>query len=283
MAVAGCSEGAVSAEPKMVPELEYRPGLSLDVFAPLPAEGAMPVAVVLHGAGLDRTPYRPFARRIAEQGVVVFNIDWTVLRTAAGLRDVGCAVRFAAHRSPEWGGDPGRITLVAHSTAVATAGAVAVSENAVLEDCPHDPGPALVGLVAVSPFQVVGGEVWPRTLLGGNPDLRIRLVEGTEDPLVRPGSSERTVDILTEAGYETDLVLVDGGHHDIVLVDIGDEPDLGGAEATLEAVGEILLLPARAVAPPGTSPTPRSESDPVPWCRDRAPSRPGPRVTRNRK
>ena len=238
LAVTSCSP-AMSSDQFAVRELEYRPGRSLDVFAPS-NEGSKPVVLLLHGAGLHRGDYEPFARRLAQRGVVVFNVDWTVLPAATGIQDVGCAVRFAAQASPEWSGEPGRTTLVAHSSAFAVAGAVATTMDLELGDCAYDPAPAPSGLVAISPFSVVGGDVWPRTLFGGNPRLRIRLIEGEDDPLVRTGSSQHTMEVLSTAGYETDVVFVDGGHFNIVLVDIEGAPPDEDADETLEAVTEIV-------------------------------------------
>jgi poly(3-hydroxybutyrate) depolymerase len=222
-----------------VRDLEYRSGRLLDVFAP-PGDEPKPVAILMHGAGLDRHNYARFARRLAEHGMVVFNIDWTVLEVETGIQDVACAIRFAAQRSPEWGGRADRTTLVAHSTAFAVAGAVATAMDLELQACPLGPAPAPSGLVGISPFSVVGGDVWQRTLLGGNPALRIRLIEGNDDPLVRTGSSKRTVEVLSSAGYETDAVFVDGGHFNIVLVDVDGVPPAEDADETLAAVDEIV-------------------------------------------
>jgi hypothetical protein len=207
----------------------------LDVYVG-PGSEPKPAAILLHGAGLNRQDYESFALRLAGRGVLVFNIDWAVLQVEIGVQDVACAVRFAGQRSPEWGGDPDRISLVAHSSAFAAAGAVATTVDLAVNDCIYDAAPELAGLVGISPFSVVGGEVWQRTVLGGNPGLRIRLIEGVDDTLVRAGTSERSVDILSKAGYDADVIFVDGGHFNIVLVDIDGTPPETDADQTLEAV-----------------------------------------------
>ncbi len=70
--------------------------------------------------------------------------------------------------------------------------------------------------------------------------MRIRLIEGNDDPVVRPGTSQRTVDILRATGYQTDVVFVNGGHFDIVLVDIDGPPPVGASDETVQATLDVV-------------------------------------------
>jgi acetyl esterase/lipase len=97
----------------------------LDVYAPS-EPGPWPVVVFAHGLGSRKANYAIFSRDIAEQGAVVFTIDWptryptyTVKDDGRGLREVletlACAVRFARAKAPDFGGDPGRVILSGYS------------------------------------------------------------------------------------------------------------------------------------------------------------------------
>ena len=97
----------------------------LDVYAPT-QPGPWPVVVFAHGVGSRKEHYAMLARDIAQQGAVVFNIDWptryptyAVQDNGRGLREVleslACAVCFARARAAEFGGDPGHLILAGYS------------------------------------------------------------------------------------------------------------------------------------------------------------------------
>jgi acetyl esterase/lipase len=98
---------------------------ALDVYAPRDP-GPWPVVVFAHGASGNRRGYVELSEALAEEGAVVYMIDWpampddmAVRNDGRGMREifetVACAVRFARATAPEYGGDPDRVTLGGHS------------------------------------------------------------------------------------------------------------------------------------------------------------------------
>ena len=103
-----------------------RPPL-LDVYAPWEA-GLWPLVVMLPGGNESKDSYiRPWAKKVAERGAVVYVPNWIhsgdVPPTAREMRpllvgmvgDVAAAVRFARGTGARYGGDPGDLTLFGHS------------------------------------------------------------------------------------------------------------------------------------------------------------------------
>jgi hypothetical protein len=102
-----------------------RPPL-LDVYAPTEA-GPWPVVVMLVGGLESKDSYiRPWAKKVAERGAVVYVPDWirtydhpvTPQQLRAELKgnigDIAAAVRFARGTAAHYGGDPGNLTLFGH-------------------------------------------------------------------------------------------------------------------------------------------------------------------------
>jgi pimeloyl-ACP methyl ester carboxylesterase len=82
------------------------------------------VVVFAHGLGSRKANYAMLSRDVAEQGAVVFTIDWptryptyTIKNDGRGLREVleslACAVRFARATGPDFGADPGSTMILA--------------------------------------------------------------------------------------------------------------------------------------------------------------------------
>ena len=51
--------------------------------------------------------------------------------------------------------------------------------------------------------------------IGANPDLPIRLIHGESDDVIPPGNSAGFAAALADAGYDVELILVDGGHSEL--------------------------------------------------------------------
>jgi dienelactone hydrolase len=112
-----------SANPALIPG-------ELDVYAPAEA-GAWPVVVMFHGAPgstpkADRSGMSQYARRLADQGYVVFNASWGHEPGGASDRpsydyllatqsQAACAVEFARAHAADYGGDPGTMIAYGHS------------------------------------------------------------------------------------------------------------------------------------------------------------------------
>ena len=94
-----------------------------DVYAPKQARNA-PVIVMVHGGGWafgDRNMARVVTNKVKHflpQGYIFVSIDYRLLPSTAvaeQARDVARAVAAIEQRAPDWGGDPGKITLMGHS------------------------------------------------------------------------------------------------------------------------------------------------------------------------
>ena len=111
---------AMALQPDVSPP-EWR----LDVYAPS-EPGPWPVVVFAHGLGARKEGYAILSRGIAEQGAVVFAINWPTMNPDTAVQNDGrgfremletlaCAIRFAGARAPDYGGDAARVALVGFS------------------------------------------------------------------------------------------------------------------------------------------------------------------------
>ena len=108
---------------RIIPELEYKPGLVGDLFLPegdAPA-GGFPAAVLIHGggwSGMDRHAVRGIADFLVETGFAVFNIEYrltTQARWPAGFEDCKAAVRYLASAASDHPIDTRKIFVVGGS------------------------------------------------------------------------------------------------------------------------------------------------------------------------
>ena len=215
-----------------------QPGLSaqaLDVYAPA-EPGPWPVVVVVHGYLVRKEDYRLVSKAIAEQGAVVFTIDWpawtspSVAVQGDGVRlrewteTVACAVRFAQTTAPDHGGDPERVTLVGHSLGGGIGSVVALAGDHMdpaweefastrggppsQVDCLASDGStypdAFVGYggayMVFEPLQEDDPELWkivsPYALVGSNPSLRARFIHGKWDSVLPDEAVELSVQLV---------------------------------------------------------------------------------------
>jgi acetyl esterase/lipase len=223
----------------------------LDVYAPTDG-GAGPVVVFAHGAGGNRKGYANLGAAMAERGAVVFMVDWPVVHEDIAVRDDGagarkmteslvCAVRFASVHAAEYGGDPHRMVVGAHSFAGSISAWVALvgeDADALWEDFSAARGgpPQQVQcaeggeMSRVQGLLSVGGtygiwtldrywetdrelmelvDVYPH--VGKNPKLTARLILGDRDAEMTP-HVETFRSALAEAGYDVKLLTWDGDH-----------------------------------------------------------------------
>lgn len=227
---------------------------ALDVYAPA-VPGPWPVVVLVPGFQMRKEGYRPISEAIASQGAVVFTIDWAAWPSPTGaaqgsgakLREwsetVTCAARFARATASDYGGDPGRVTLVGHSLGgglglwEALGGDDLESLWEGLAAARGGPPPqidCLASGVSAYPDAFVGyggayasfeflkeedPEMWevasPFAFIGGNPNLRIRFIHGEWDSVIPAEHVDLSVQLLedlTDAGYDATWTAVDAGH-----------------------------------------------------------------------
>jgi poly(3-hydroxybutyrate) depolymerase len=73
------------------------------------ADGPWPVVYMLHGIGGNRQEMEQLGRTVAEQGNVVFTLDWDARQGMdAVLFDLACSYNYGQSVAPDHGGDPHR-------------------------------------------------------------------------------------------------------------------------------------------------------------------------------
>lgn len=226
------------------------PAQKLDVYAPT-EPGPWPVVVFAHGLIGKKEGWVELSQAIAQQGAVVFTLDWHSWIQDLAPRDNGkgfremsealtCAIRFARATVSNYGGDPQRVTFVGFSSGAVEGARLGLigddldrlwEEFASIRGGPPRQVDCLVSDVSahVHAFVGVSGpynlfefhterdpELWrlvsPYAHLGDNPDLRVRLIHGEGDYIAVPEASVQLHEALEDAGYDTALTLFDGAH-----------------------------------------------------------------------
>lgn len=211
---------------------------SLDVYAPS-EPGPWPVVVVAHGNRQDRSVFARFAEAIASQGAVVYNIDVAfTFPHLIGIERIACAVRFARTTAADYGGEPSRITLVGSSAGASTGAVVAMAGDDFEGDCVTSGvsalPDALIAFEGSYDYATTAYGSWDHTILkdedpelwhainpyshiGRNPDLQVRLIHGDDLDLnwydVPPEVSREFYQALADAGYDVELIIVEGAIH----------------------------------------------------------------------
>lgn len=207
--------------------------LRLDLYDPVAVPGTRAALVVVHGGGFDRGDkadpvYVGMARAFAAQGLVVAVVDYR-LRTDAypdyplasvdAQHDVQAAVRWLRARAGELRIDPERIAVTGHS-----AGAIAALR---VGTHPEDPGTsgtpdqpsAVAAVLGVSGFLPAGV---------GTATPPLRLLHGTEDPLIPLPWADATCAGWAAAGGTCDLVRYEGASHDATAFFDPAAPEVAG-------------------------------------------------------
>jgi len=227
------------------------------------------VVVVTHGVAQNRHHFTDLAEAIASQGSVVYNIDvMFTIPYRPSFERIACAVRFARTTAADYGGDPSSITLVGNSAGASTGVVVALAGDDFEGDCVVTEGSALLNaLVGFEgdydyPYTFYPDgwdhtylkdedpELWhainPYSHIGRNPELQIRLVYGDEvDPAwydVQPEVAMEFHQALVEAGYDVELIFVEGASH----TDLTNQSHSSDAFAiTVELVMELARAPSQ--------------------------------------
>jgi dienelactone hydrolase len=213
---------------------------SATVYEPHVDTSSSPTVVVLHGAGgPTREQYSDLAKAIAEMGVVVVNADWlaSVSKPKESVGDAVCAVAFAEELG-HWTGESQedqRVIVVGHSGGghvgmLASLAPEAFSDWCDVSSIGHTALTrvwAYVGLAGDPAAATEGGNVhrfWlddsdvlaamdGYSYLGGNQDLIVRFVHGSDDTTVLPERTRAFHVAMVAAGYDSKFTQIDSVNH----------------------------------------------------------------------
>ncbi len=209
------------------------PNTVLDLAQPLfGPQQDRPAILIIHGGGWSAgskndAVYRTLMVDYAMKGYVVANMNYRLTQEAplpACIQDVRCAVRWMKAHATELGIDPARIGTFGHSAGGHLSLMMGVSADSQDLQEPNAPWQEQNARVACS----VGGA--PPTEIG-NPNIPwaqhpewwpigyitrqetpILVLQGGEDPIVRPNLTEDWVKKMQKAGNDIDYVKVHGQH-----------------------------------------------------------------------
>jgi len=222
------------------------------------------IFVVKYGSG-DKIP---LVQRFAAKGYPVFFAN--VRRRGVypqPVEDAFCALAWVHTHAADYGADPNRIVALGHSGGAVLAAHLGTVDDRdrYLRDCSHrsTTGTWLLGVVSIAGIfdyrteeefgplhnaytpRYFGGTkevvpaVWeeasPITWVDGS-EPPFLVVHGTDDVMVLPRQSERSVSLLRDAGVDVELVLIPGVDHTRVL-----------GEETYEAVDAFIARLDRAI------------------------------------
>lgn len=224
---------------------------ALDVYAP-PERADWPVILLMHGLGGSKDGYSRESEAMAEMGAIVYTITWPVTPADAAALDDGkgfrqiydtviCALSYVRATAGDFGGDPDRTVLVAHSYASLYGAWIALSFDGLdaqwqefaadrnsspsRVECEQQAEPAsIVAFVGIGGrtygfaevLQQRDRDLWevvsPYAHFGQNLEMPLRLLHGEQDPRVDPEFSRTFHQALLDAGYDSQLILFEGGH-----------------------------------------------------------------------
>lgn len=225
----------------------------MSIWAPN-AGGTRPVVYMLHGINGSPQDMELLARTVAEQGYVVFGLDWD--DNGNPYRDIACGYHYGQSIAAEHGGDANRPAVVGYSQGATYALLGATSQEVgarvdTFDPCSVEQGkvvapvgqalPEVLVLIAPCLFEYQGKAVTPE-VSGGNTSLPITVVSGEDDTVCKPWQQKEAVTFLQAAGYETRLVSVPAAdHHTLVYQEmVGDQsvprPDSPAGQRTTRAI-----------------------------------------------
>jgi acetyl esterase/lipase len=221
--------------------------------SPEPPADGWPLFVAIPGGPLPpgvRGSLDGVGAALAVRGAAVVIADWREALSFGGgypksFQDVGCAITFARGMASDYGADPGRVVLIAHSFG-GLAGAVVSLSPKTIQALPvgclatgGSPRPeAYVGIAPISSLEYVGTEFLVE-FLGGTRDevpqawnasdpialagmatkfpTPVTLVTGGADATVPTSTVRPLFDALQAAGREVRFIELPGvGHSDIL-------------------------------------------------------------------
>ena len=221
---------------KVTENIAYRtdvgPNTVLDMAQPLfGPQTDRPAILIIHGGGWSAGSkndmvYRTLMIDYAMKGYVVCNMNYRLIQEAlppACIEDVRCAVRWMKANAKAIGIDSNRIGTYGHSAGGHLSLMLGVSADSQAFNDKSDPWKAYSPSVACSvggapPTELgrAGGwadqkELWPIGYISAC-KTPILVLQGAEDPVVKPGLTEDWVVKMQRAGAQVDYVKVHGDH-----------------------------------------------------------------------
>ncbi len=192
-----------------------------------------PAILIIHGGGWSAGSkndlvYRSLMVDYAMKGYVVANMNYRLVQEApmpACIEDVRCAIRWMKAHATELGIDPNRIGTYGHSAGghLSLMAGVAADSKSFAGDA-TDPWKEYTCDIACSaggaPPTEIGNpnipwaqhpEWWPIGYIGKN-KTPFLVLQGGEDPVVKPNLTEDWVTKMQKAGASVDYVKVHGNH-----------------------------------------------------------------------
>lgn len=209
----------------------------LDVYAAEPrASGNRPVVVYFYGGGWQsghRTDSRDVAQALAARGIVTVAPDYRIYPEAVFpgfLEDAAAAVRWTRDHAREFGGDPGHIFVMGHSSGAHIAAMLATDPRYLAAQGMANT--SLAGMIGLAgPYAAIQtndphmDEIFPQALRqralpidcisGDEPPML--LAAGTADTEVDPRNSVRFADALRAHHDAVELKQYRGYGHDTIL------------------------------------------------------------------
>lgn len=221
---------------KVTENIAYRtdvgPNTVLDMAQPLfGPQTDRPAILIIHGGGWSAGSkndmvYRTLMIDYAMKGYVVCNMNYRLIQEAlppACIEDVRCAVRWMKANAKAIGIDSNRIGTYGHSAGGHLSLMLGVSADSQAFNDESDLWKAYSPSVACSvggapPTELgrAGGwadqkELWPIGYISAC-KTPLLVLQGAEDPVVKPGLTEDWVVKMQRAGAQVDYVKVHGDH-----------------------------------------------------------------------